>query len=213
MNIMSWIHFNLITGMQFDKLLQNCPLSVAVGKCYFPITAMWSGRGGLLISCPEVSWSHQEKGRLQYSGITSDSSSLCKTSHCLHQRNPVQMFDYVLATGPHVTNAVLKLLHVLLFSVSKVGCTLFYITHGFLSHGLLFSCICISHILTPLLSPLLLSECFKDQVSTTPLGPSDWKLRRKDWVPKSYKECNREYIYYSDYINAAGLSTPKWSRK
>lgn len=33
-----------------------------------------------------------------------------------------------------------------------------------------------------------------------PLGHSDWKLRTTEWVPKSYKECNREYIYYSDYI-------------
>lgn len=33
-----------------------------------------------------------------------------------------------------------------------------------------------------------------------PLGPSDWKHRRKDWVPKSYKECNRKYIYYSHHF-------------
>lgn len=46
-----------------------------------------------------------------------------------------------------------------------------------------------------------------------PLGPSDWKCRRKDRVPKSYKECNRKYIYYSDlHSNAAALSTQKLSR-
>lgn len=53
--------------------------------CPVPAGEMWSGWSGtagpvglwrLLISCPGASWSHQEEGRLQHSGISSRSTCL-----------------------------------------------------------------------------------------------------------------------------------------
>ena len=88
----------------------------------------------------------------------------------------------VYSIGAGGTNAVPDLLYMLLFSESKVGYLLFYIIHLntclLSSHGHLFSVEQIvfggryfAHPDSPLLSPLLLSECFKVQVSTDPWGP------------------------------------------
>lgn len=39
-----------------------------------------------------------------------------------------------------------------------------------------------------------------------PLGPRDWILWRKDWVPKSYKECKSIHILLRLHSNATGVS-------
>lgn len=104
------------------------------------------------------------------------SSSLCKTFHHFYQWYLVQMYDYLLAIRSCVTKAdpdcfFVKVRYLLFYMVHFTMNTFFKSIFSYCVKYIVLSCRFFPHPDSPLLSPLLLSACFKEQVSTTPWGP------------------------------------------